>query len=597
MLSGRRLANPRAGYQRQPKTTFVEEAASKIHPMCSPRGEALSLRFFLSLLFTLALVSFVSCGGGTKALSGPPPTRNYQLSVTPPASGTGNVTSTPPGIDCPTSCSATFPQSTQVMLSAAPANNYFFEGWSGACSGTAPCTVSMTGTEKVSATFALGEVLTVSIAGNGAGTVTSSPAGISCPTTCRFTFPPNTPVTLSETPGNNDAFTSWAGACSGSANCSVTLDGSMSITANFSSENGSGGSSQSTTFVYVASSKSANNNEVVAYRADSTGQLSPVTGSPFAVNAAFMTASGKYLFTTDGTNIYSYSVASDGSITQSSSLNANQSNPNHCGSPISLFTDRTGRTLYDLDYVSDCANNQYGSFSVDSSTGALTFNALSSAASPVFNKPVSFLENDTYGYSASCWHYIQEIYGFRRNSDGSLTLVSNLGSSPVMPTPPPGDTYCPWLAATDTSNHVAITLSAMNVYSFQADGPTQIAVYSADATGNLSTSSTAADMPGVAVGNVSDMQMSPAGNYLAVAGTGLQVFNFNGGNPVTQVTGLLTNTPIDQIAWDHSNHLYAISKSAGQLFVFTVTSAGTSQAPGSPYTVTTPVNLAIWPSQ
>jgi hypothetical protein len=392
---------------------------------------------------------------------------------------------------------------------------------------------------------------------------------------------------------------SWAGAgaCSGTASCSLTLDASMAITANFSVDNGSGGSSQSATFVYVASSKSANNNEIAAYEANSTGQLKPVTGSPFAVNAAYMTASGNYLFTTDGTNIDSYAVASNGGITQSSSINANQSNPNHCGSPLSLFTDRTGSTLYDLDYVSDCANNQYESFSIDGSTGALAFKALSSAASPVFTRPLSFLGNDTYGYSASCWHYMQEIYGFQRNSDGSLILVSNLGSSPPMPTPPAGDTYCPWLAAADTSNHVAITLSAMNTYSFQADGPTQIAVYSADGAGNLSTNSTAADMPGVAVGNVSDMQMSPAGNYLAVAGTGLQVFNFNGANPVTQLTGLLTNTPIDQIAWDRSNHLYAISHSAGQLFVFTVTSAGATQAPGSPYTVTAPVNIAIWPSQ
>jgi List-Bact-rpt repeat protein len=561
--------------------------------MCSPRSEALLFRSFVSLLSLIAIVSFASCGGGTKALLRPPAAQTYQLSVTPPASGTGSVTSTPPGIDCPTTCSAAFPQSTQVKLSAAPASNYFFDGWTGACSGTALCTVSMTGTEKVSATFDPGEVLTVSIAGTGAGTVTSTPSGISCPAICSFTFPPNTPVTLSETPGSNDAFSSWAGACTGSANCSVTLDASMSIIANFSSENGSGGGSQFATFVYIASNKSASNNEIVAYQTDSNGQLTPVAGSPFAVNAAYMTASGKYLFTTDGTNIYTYAVASDGGIAQTSSIDANQSNPNHCGSPISLFTDRTGSTLYDLDYVSDCANNQYGSFSIDSSTGALTFIALSGAASPVFNKPLSFLGNDMYGYSASCWHYIQEIYGFQRNSDGSLTLVSDLGSAPPMPTPPPGDTYCPWLAAADTGNHVAITLSAMNASSFQADGPTQIAVYTADGAGNLSSNSTAADMPEVVVGNVSDMQMSPAGNYLAVAGTGLQVFNFNGANPVTQLTGLLTNTPIDQIAWDRSNHLYAISHSAGQLFVFTVTSAGATQAPGSPYNVTLPVNIAI----
>lgn len=566
--------------------------------MCSPRGEAALSRFCFALPLIVAVVSLTGCGGGSSAIFPPPAVQNYELSITPPAPGAGTVTSTPPGINCPSTCSATFAQSTQVQLTASPANSYFFDGWGGACSGKGSCTVSMSGTQSVSAAFDLGEILTVSIAGTGAGTVTSSPAGINCPTTCSFTFPPNTPVTLTEKPDSNDAFTSWEGACSGSANCSVNLDSSMSVAANFSGGNGSGGNSQSgAVFVYVAGSKSTNNGEIAAYQVNSSGQLTPVAGSPFAVNATYMTASGNYLFTSDGTNIDSYAVASDGGITQTSSINANQNNPNHCGSPISLFADRTGSTLYDLDYVSDCANNQYGSFAIDSSTGALKFTALSGAASPVFTKPLSFLGNDKYAYSASCWHYIQEIFGFQRNSDGSLTLISNLGSAPVLPTPPAGDTYCPWLAAAGTSNDVAITVTAMNVNTFQADGPAQIAVYSADANGNLSTNSTAGNMPLVAVGNVSDMQISRGGNYLAVAGTGLQTFNFNGANPVTQLTGLMTNTPIDQIAWDKDDRLYAISNSANQLFVFTVTSAGAKEAPGSPYTVTAPVNIAVWSSQ
>jgi Divergent InlB B-repeat domain len=520
--------------------------------------------------------------------------QNYQLSVTPPVSGTGSVISTPPGIDCPSTCSAKFPQSSHVQLTAMAANSYFFEGWSGACSGSASCSVSMTGSETVSAAFSPGEELTVSISGSGTGTVTSNPAGINCPTTCSFTFAPNTEVTLTESPAPNDAFNSWAGGCSGSASCGLILDASSSVTANFSGS-GSGGNSSTAAFIYVAS-KGVNNNQVEGYSVDSTGQLTPVSGSPFSVNASYMTASGKFLFATDLVNIYSYFVARDGSITQSFSINANQNNPSHCGSPISLFVDRAGSTLYDLDYVSDCANNGYESFSIDGSSGALKLLGISSATSPVFTRPLSFLGNDGFAYSASCWHYMQEIFGFQRNKDGSLTLVTNLGSAPPMPNPPSGDTYCPWLAAAGAGNSMAVTLSAMNVYSFQADGATQIAVYTADTNGNLSTSSTAADMPRVAVGNVSDMQMSASGNYLAVAGTGLQVFNFNGINPVTQLTGLLTNTPIDQVAWDNSNHLYAISNSAGKLFVFTVSSAGATEAPGSPYDVTAPVNLAVfWP--
>jgi hypothetical protein len=46
---------------------------------------------------------------------------------------------------------------------------------------------------------------------------------------------------------------------------------------------------------------------------------------------------------------------------------------------------------------------------------------------------------------------------------------------------------------------------------------------------------------------------------------------------------------------DNSNHLYAISNASGKLFVFTVTSAGVTQAPGSPYGIPKPKGLIVQP--
>jgi hypothetical protein len=90
--------------------------------------------------------------------------------------------------------------------------------------------------------------------------------------------------------------------------------------------------------------------------------------------------------------------------------------------------------------------------------------------------------------------------------------------------------------------------------------------------------------------------MAPSGKLLVVGGTGgLQVFHFNGSNPITHDTGLLTKTPVDQSFWDNRNHLYAISQSAGKLFVFTVTSTSATQAPGSPYTISHPQNIVVQP--
>lgn len=84
---------------------------------------------------------------------GTTPTASYQLTVTSPASGSGTITSTPSGINCPTTCSASFTGGTSVTLTATPVANYNFMGWSGACTGTGACDVTMTAAESVTAQF------------------------------------------------------------------------------------------------------------------------------------------------------------------------------------------------------------------------------------------------------------------------------------------------------------------------------------------------------------------------------------------------------------------------------------------------------------
>ena len=156
------------------------------------------------------------------------------LSVSKSGTGSGTVVSSPAGLRCGSTCSVEFDFGTNVTLTVTPATGSYFTGWSGDCSGTSACTVSMTRARSVSASFSLLPVtLTVSKAGLGSGTVSSNPLGISCGQTCSRNFLYGTTVTLSATPDTASLFAGWSDACSGTGSCVVTMDQALSVTVKF----------------------------------------------------------------------------------------------------------------------------------------------------------------------------------------------------------------------------------------------------------------------------------------------------------------------------------------------------------------------------
>ena len=91
-------------------------------------------------------------GSGTTPTPTPAP-GNFTLSVTRAGTGTGTVSSAPAGISYGATCSAQFAQGTSVTLSATPDSGFTFSGWSGACSGTGACAVTLSANASVTATF------------------------------------------------------------------------------------------------------------------------------------------------------------------------------------------------------------------------------------------------------------------------------------------------------------------------------------------------------------------------------------------------------------------------------------------------------------
>ena len=159
---------------------------------------------------------------------------NYILSVS--LSGAGSVASSPSGINCGSTCSASYTSGTSVMLTATTATGYTFSGWSGACTGTGTCTVSMTVARSVTATFTQNAPTnyTLSVTTSGAGSVTSAPSGINCGASCSASYASGTNVILTATASAGYSFSGWSGACTGlSATCTAAMSANRTVGASF----------------------------------------------------------------------------------------------------------------------------------------------------------------------------------------------------------------------------------------------------------------------------------------------------------------------------------------------------------------------------
>jgi len=79
----------------------------------------------------------------------------HGLSVGRSGSGSGTVTSSPAGINCGSDCTEPYPEGQLVTLTTAADPGSVFAGWSGGCSGTGPCQVTLNTDVTVTATFTL----------------------------------------------------------------------------------------------------------------------------------------------------------------------------------------------------------------------------------------------------------------------------------------------------------------------------------------------------------------------------------------------------------------------------------------------------------
>jgi hypothetical protein len=334
---------------------------------------------------------------------------------------------------------------------------------------------------------------------------------------------------------------------------------------------------------------------IYAYSATSSGALTPIKGSPFTANGALIGTNGTHFITSYQTFLYSLDVASDGAIVgQATVINTGVYTGSECGSISGGVLDHTGQDVYvTLNLPGTCADVQ--TFEIGK-TGTLTFlgatGDISHGAIPA-ETPLKILGNNKLAFNApeaqnwtspasGCNPYMN---GFSRASNGTLDYTVPTVSV-TGPTPESGEDLLPvpWLITDDPTDHLALAVFNTAGAPCGNGGPVQLASFTANSEGALTSTNTAENMPTVP-GGATSMILNPAGTILAVAtGTGVQFFHFNGAEPITEFTGIIgTSGFISAMAWDNSNHLYALNGASGRLHVYDATTTSVKEVSGSPY--------------
>lgn len=181
---------------------------------------------------TAVLFGCGSTSGGGSVV--PPGTHVLTIHFT--GNGGGQVHSSSP-FDCSGECTKDIAGGSSITLTATADAGSAFAGWSGACSGTDTCALTMDADREVTASFSRlppgSALVKLEFAGKGTGHVRSSPAGIDCPGACSMTLPSGTNISFTAQADTGSNFVGWGGACSGPGVCSFNASGDQTVWADF----------------------------------------------------------------------------------------------------------------------------------------------------------------------------------------------------------------------------------------------------------------------------------------------------------------------------------------------------------------------------
>jgi hypothetical protein len=314
------------------------------------------------------------------------------------------------------------------------------------------------------------------------------------------------------------------------------------------------------------------------FTTNSSGYLTR-TQTDAAVSGQLGAISGTHLVSIGLDNLHTYKINSNGTIGSSTAETNSQYFPgsecgNNTGSTASF--DHTGEYFYlQLNNYDGCIAMQTYKLA---SSGALEFrgNVDWGVDSPSTN--VTTASNDALSYGVfQQGGQSNEFAAYKRTGAGYLGANPDFYAE--MPTgyeDGEGWTYYPELVSADPYGDLAAVVYEEDEYG-DWDGYYRIASFAIESDGAIYSNQNYYNMPYLYNGSPTVMNASPSGVLMAVGGTsGLAVYHFDQAQPMgTYIEDLLPGIQIDQLAWDKSNHLYALSYEAdsgyGALYVFTIT--------------------------
>ncbi len=317
--------------------------------------------------------------------------------------GDGSITSADGLINCGTTCRQRYDAGTSVTLTATPAENSSFAGWSGACSGTGACTVAMDKTKSVKAAFAAYKLKIIKTGKKqGTGNVTSIPAGIDCGATCQNIYPSGTTVTLSAVPDSGSSFTGWTpkSLCSGTDPCTVTMNTARTVTATFSGSPTSGTDTVPPSVPGLLSFSWTGRTQVKLYWYESTD----TGGSGLAGYIIYR--NGIRIATTDSTTYSDTGLSPDKVYTYTASAYDNASNESEKTTPVRVMGGLLAHYSFDEDFGN-----------IASSGTAMIHDGLITAASRVEGRIGNGLRINLENSCVTEWYFNSYAFG-----EGLITI-------------------------------------------------------------------------------------------------------------------------------------------------------------------------------